>query len=884
MSPRRRVYLGMSSAAGSIIFRLARRASILPSRMLPMRRTGTPSFRFLSARFEVPYCRASTRSWRGASTHPSGRSGRERGSGTWQAPGSRLKGALGGRKPAMAACRRAWANDSRRAAKTPARPTAGEPAAPCSRRQPSVSRPSVPAASTVWRNLRSTRRAAWSWSRAAAATASSPSTAAAMRRCSAIGGTRRNVPSRNSSSCRLRRLVVWFWKSQTSPLRYRSRSARWTKAGSRAEWMRRRRQKLAQINGSRGSWESAASSISRVRPTGCSGPPPEISITTSPGRSSRAARSEGRMKRRAALLARFRSQSRNSVPRTTRTGTSPSPASSSPHSPPILWTTTSASEISVQPSGRTLPSRARFGSDHSSKIVNSASPHDVRPFRRRIVSEDVADAFQTADRRLQPRGGLLDQILGIGEIVVVERLVAQPFEAVDLEIARADLVEGERPPAVFHRIAGGAAGLAVRIGAVAGLERAEMLGHERPVLLGDPRHVGARIVDPDVLGGPPLGEEDHVRLGPGAVGGEGAVGQAEHRVQVAVLGENLEHVARLVGEQAVVRHHHGGPAARLQDGQHVLQEVELLVRGDDRDVRPLRHLLGSLVAERRIGQHHVEAPVAGRLVDRVAENDLGLEAMEIEIHQSEPPRPAHQLLAEVRATPHVRRQLGRDLPLALFQQPFIGAHQKSSGSTSRIAHRELGVDPRVRLHAMDDGLDEEARREVLPGPLLPLVGRLLQQALEHRRLDVHVQRRPDRLADHLDEPLQVVRAVESRAGFLEDVTQETRLLSQRAEHRLVVLDEVRTRTARQLGPRAVDHPLAALRHGDADVAEIDPPLIRHLEEEQRGDLLDDVAVVDPVVAQGMTEAPEVLDQIAHDFRAPREPGGEPGPSGISTCG
>ena len=41
--------------------------------------------------------------------------------------------------------------------------------------------------------------------------------------------------------------------------------------------------------------------------------------------------------------------------------------------------------------------------------------------------------------------------------------------------------------------------------------------------------------------------------------------------------EDLEHLAGLVGEEAVVRQHDGGPAAGLEDGQDVLDEVELLV-------------------------------------------------------------------------------------------------------------------------------------------------------------------------------------------------------------------------------------------------------------------------------------------------------------------
>ena len=42
-----------------------------------------------------------------------------------------------------------------------------------------------------------------------------------------------------------------------------------------------------------------------------------------------------------------------------------------------------------------------------------------------------------------------------------------------------------------------------------------------------------------------------------------------------------------------------------------------------------------------------------------------------------------------------------------------------------------------------------------------------------------------------------------------------------------------------------------------------PRLVGHLEEEQIGDLLDVVAVVDAVVAQRVAEAPEFLNDVGH---------------------
>ncbi len=174
-----------------------------------------------------------------------------------------------------------------------------------------------------------------------------------------------------------------------------------------------------------------------------------------------------------------------------------------------------------------------------------------------------------------------------------------------------------------------------------------MLGHERPVLLRDARHVGAGVVNPDFFRGVALGEEDHVGLHALAVGSERAAGQTQDRVQVAVFGQNLKDLAGLVGEEAVVGQHHGGPPAGLQDRQDVLDEVELFVAGGDGEVVAVGGLVRPLGAEGRVGQDHVEAVGRRGLVDRVAQHDFGLQAVQEEVHQGQPAGPGHEVLAVV---------------------------------------------------------------------------------------------------------------------------------------------------------------------------------------------------------------------------------------------
>ena len=87
--------------------------------------------------------------------------------------------------------------------------------------------------------------------------------------------------------------------------------------------------------------------------------------------------------------------------------------------------------------------------------------------------------------------------------------------------------------------------------------------------------------------------------------------------------EDFEDLARLVGEQAVVGQDDRGPAAGLEHGEDVLDEVELLVAGLDREILAVGGLVGPLGAERRVGEDAIEALGRRGLVDRVAQRDLG---------------------------------------------------------------------------------------------------------------------------------------------------------------------------------------------------------------------------------------------------------------------
>ena len=69
---------------------------------------------------------------------------------------------------------------------------------------------------------------------------------------------------------------------------------------------------------------------------------------------------------------------------------------------------------------------------------------------------------------------------------------------------------------------------------------------------------------------------------------------------------------------------------------------------------------------------------------------------------------------------------------------------------------------------------------------------------------------------------------------------------------LVVVGEFRTALGRDLRPVTT-------------LGQFDSPLIGHIDKQQIGNLLDVIAVIDPVMPQGMTESPEFLHYVRHEF-------------------
>src|SRR5262245_20976219 len=156
------------------------------------------------------------------------------------------------------------------------------------------------------------------------------------------------------------------------------------------------------------------------------------------------------------------------------------------------------------------------------------------------VFEDDEDGTQVFNGGAELFDGVRRQFLGFGQVVAVGQVfVLEPLEAVELEVALADLGDGELAPAITPkpslagwRIAPFPLGPAVRVGTEALLELGEMFACERAVLLCDAGDVGAGVVDPRGFGRWAFGEKDKVGLDALAVGRERAARQPQYRVEV----------------------------------------------------------------------------------------------------------------------------------------------------------------------------------------------------------------------------------------------------------------------------------------------------------------------------------------------------------------
>ncbi len=175
-------------------------------------------------------------------------------------------------------------------------------------------------------------------------------------------------------------------------------------------------------------------------------------------------------------------------------------------------------------------------------------------------------------------------------------------------------------------------------------------------------------------------------------------------------------------------------------------------------------------------------------------------------------------------------------------------------------------DPRsgLRSHHLDDRPDQRSRREVLAGPGLDVLRVSLEQALVGVALHVGVEREPALPVDQVDdEAAQLCRILDPVLRLAEDDAQHPRLPAELGEDMTVMNLERVAVPLEERGP-------VETRGHDRRPRERRPRLlVGHLEEEQIRELLEVVAVREPVVPQDVAVAPQPLDEAVLCAHVPR---------------
>ena len=241
---------------------------------------------------------------------------------------------------------------------------------------------------------------------------------------------------------------------------------------------------------------------------------------------------------------------------------------------------------------------------------------------------------------------------------------------------------------------------------VAGDEVIEVAALEG-VFLEREMQVGAQVVDPELLRprlflrGFAVEEED---VGLHALRVEDAGGQAQQGVDVRLLEQFApDGFARAAFEEHVVRQHHRRAAVLLEDGEDVLEEIELLVArarpeivavDDERFLGRLARFVddgdAALLAERRIGQDDVVFAVLRRPArpwSRPANPSVAVaaDAVKQQVHRAEARDAVHQLDAEERAA--LELLLLRPVELVMLGEVIMRREQEAARAAGRIADR-----------------------------------------------------------------------------------------------------------------------------------------------------------------------------------------------------
>ena len=197
------------------------------------------------------------------------------------------------------------------------------------------------------------------------------------------------------------------------------------------------------------------------------------------------------------------------------------------------------------------------------------------------------------------------------------------------------------------------------------------------------------------------------------------------------------------------------------------------------------------------------------------------------------------------------------IELEVFGNVIPRRQQKAAGAARGIANAE-GVfgRARYRTHHIHQRLNERARGEVLSRAAFHVLRILLQQALIRVAFDIGIEGSPLLAVDEVrNETAQLGRVLDFVLGFAEDNADEPLPLSQFLQRMTVMRFQIVTVQFDQGFPRK------AFGNGRDAIEGRFALLIRHFEEEQKGQLLDIITIRQAVIPEDVAVVPEFLDDL-----------------------
>ena len=469
----------------------------------------------------------------------------------------------------------------------------------------------------------------------------------------------------------------------------------------------------------------------------------------------------------------------------------------------------------------------------------------------------LADQFFQSSHSLGDVGGLfLDLIQQFREGVILGSAVGlHPGDIQAGLVAGQDLLIGKLAPSAVGILCTVGFGAGGQVTIFIALDELVKMAFFQRISFAEGGHIGAQVIEPNLMSVTfvlkTTGKEQNIGLD--ALSIENAGGQTKNGMQVALLHQVAADTLTItVSEQDIVRQNNRRTSlARLiQTAVDVLQEIQLLIAGGKSKVITGSTFSAFLGAERRIGQDNVITfHFLTKVGQRITKIDGTADIVQHGIHQGQTVGVMYQLTAgKCLSTLElllIHRQFKQVISMVL--DIAVSSDHKAKSTAGWVVAPLTGLGCNKSGH----DIDENARREILPGTRLLLCRVLLQQAFVKIAQSFFLGTIPVELIDGLDDLFQVLGLVDVALCALIDLSDTaSAALAQMLQQFLVELLQFHALFGNKLVPTIL------LRDGSLGAG-----FLAHFQEQDISQFRNILLISDTVITQHIAEIPK----FCYDF-------------------